>query len=103
MPQPGSFDTIMAGTGDATIIPAPTAPAFISVTELILTASAVSVVTVKSGSETIGTHYLGANSNVVPLENKEGVYNCNPGEAFVINPSAGNVGAVGKYTIRGAG
>lgn len=103
----GKFNAAITGTGDTTLVAAPSAGGghanpFIRITSLVLTASAVSVVTVKSGSTTIATVYMIAGGTVSIPFNPEGMLDCDPAEAFIVNPSAGNVGVFGTYVVKGA-
>lgn len=98
MSTPGNF-VVDGNTGDVFTIPAPTSPSFIVVDELQLTVSATSTVTLKSGSETIDKAYLGTGNRYERKGQRAHAIVCNPGEAFVINNSAGTIAGGGTYHV----
>lgn len=97
MPTPGKF-AVAGATGDLTIIPAPAAPSFIRVFSLQLSVSATSTVTFKSGSTEVGKAFLGTGYGYTRTD-ESGIIDCAPGEAFVINNSAGTIAGDGNYTV----
>jgi len=100
MPTPGKFP-VAGTTGDITIIPAPTAPAFIRIFSLQLSVSATSTVTFKSGSTEIGKAFLGTGNGYTRTDERSGILDCAPGEAFVIGNSAGTIAGDGNYNVIG--
>jgi hypothetical protein len=101
MAGPGKF-VVDGATGDVTTIAAPPAPAFIRILSLQLSVTATSTVTFKSGSTQIGKQYLGTGINYSEVDEKNGLMDASPGEAFVIGNSAGTIAGSGAYTILGA-
>lgn len=99
MASPGQF-TVDGTTGDVFTIPAPPTPSFIEITNIELTVSDVSTVTIKSGSNTIDKAYLVAGGNYRRESGTVGpILRCNPGEAFVVNNSAGTISGGGVYRV----
>ena len=98
MPAPGKFN-VAGSTGDVLTIPAPTAPSFIRVFSLQLSVSATSTVTFKSGSTEIGKAFLGTGNAYTRTDERSGILDCAPGEAFVIGNSAGTIAGDGNYTV----
>ncbi len=99
MSTPGTF-VVDGSTGDVLTIAAPPSPSFIEVTSLQLTVSAASVVTIKSGSATIDKALLGTGNSYDRQSGTTGpVLRCNPGEAFVVNNSAGTIAGGGVYRV----
>ena len=91
---PGKF-SVNGTTGDVLTIPAPVAPSFIRVLSLNLYVSAASTVTFTSkpagtGTE-IGAALLGTGNAYERTDEVSGILDCLPGQAFVINNSAGTI------------
>ncbi len=68
-------------------------------TELQLTVSAASTVTVKSGSTAIDKAYLGTGNRYDRGGQRTPPLRCNPGEALTINNSAGTIAGGGTYHV----
>lgn len=99
MPAPGQF-VVDGGTGDVLTIAAPPTPSYIEITSLQLTVSATSTVTLKSGSTTIDKAFLGTGNTYDRAAGPVGPFlRCDPGEAFVVNNSAGTIAGAGVYRV----
>src|SRR5262245_28485149 len=102
--RPGDFEANMTGTGDTTVIPAPTvAGAFIRILSITMTFSAATIVSIKSDASTTIKTLYGTSGGPVDLNDRNGIWDMPPGKALIINPSAGNVGVSGKYCVLGGG
>jgi len=102
MPAPGKFVVPDgATTGDVFTILAPTAPSFIEVLELQLTVSATSTVKILSGTTLIDKAFLGTGNRYEKNREHGPPLTCAPGEAFVINNSAGTIAGGGVYRVVG--
>jgi len=86
-------------TGDVLTIPAPTAPSFIRVFSLQVSANGTTTVIFKSGSTSIGQAHLTTGNAYTRTDEHSGIMDCLPGQAFVINNSAGACAGDGNYTV----
>lgn len=99
----GKTPITRTGAGDVTVVAAPDAPRFVRVHTLFLTVSATSTVDLKSGSDVVGGGFLGTGNNMALNDPKNGVIDCEPGKAFVITNSAGNLYGFCVYEVVGGG
>lgn len=91
----------LTGTGDTTLIAAPGARQFIRVYNYHLSGSATSIVTWKSAANKKAVDYLFVGNSLNIADPVNGIFDCNNGEALVINNSAASVGGCLKYAILG--
>lgn len=103
----GQFLINTSSSGDVTLVPAPTGPgAFIRVLNYHVTSAGSTVVTFKSGTTVIDVcqSTTVAGSGIATPNYDGGVLDCFPGQALVLNNSAGvAIGGAGKYVVIGAG
>lgn len=101
MSTPGTF-VVDGSTGDVLTIAAPPTPSWIEITNIDLTVSATSTVTIKSGSTVIDKAYLGTGNGYNRASGTQGpVLRGNPGEDVTINNSAGTIAGGGVYRVVG--
>lgn len=104
MPTTGDKVIDVSASGDATLVSAPNANQFIRVYHYHVTADRPVTVKFKSGSEVKDVVYSTQSSGggICTPEYQGGIFDCNNGEALVINLSTtANVGGALKYTIKG--
>ena len=101
----GDYPINLTGSGDTTVVTPSSASQFVRVLHYHLSTDlGGTTVTFKSGSEVKDVCYAtqAAGGGIAVPEYQDGVFDCNPGDALVVNNSAAkNVGGAVKYRIMG--